>query len=125
LKPETPRDQAEGKSTEESEFRASSVEGITEALAELLSPSGAEALLIHIQQDYGIPRDQIPLRPREFAEGIRLMFGSGGETLLSAVSASLVRKMPSSTYLTEFIGALGQRPSSNNAGRTTALQSGV
>jgi hypothetical protein len=102
-----------------------SVESIIEALTELLSPSGAEALLIHLQQDYGIERDQIPLRPKEFTEGIRLIFGSGGDTLLSAVSAALVRRMPSSTYLTEFIGALGQNPYSNNAGRTTALRSGV
>jgi hypothetical protein len=109
---------------EESAFRASSTECIANALTELLGSAGAEAVMMHLELDYGIRREQIPVRPREFAQGIRSMFGSGGELLISAVSNSLSKSMPKSSYLTEFIGALQPKSSHGGATRTRAFRSG-
>ena len=122
MNPGRPGDEARPTAEEEAAFRSASLECITSALSRLLGPSGAEALLAHVEKDYGIRRDEIPVRPSEFADGIRSIFGSGAKLVLSSVSDSLKRSMPQSGFLTEFIGALGQPPASNANNHSRAFR---
>jgi hypothetical protein len=68
------------------------LEAVDEGLL-TLGESGREAVYFHLQNLYGIKKEEIPTKLEKFTEGLHKIFGLGATVIEKAIIKSLYGKM--------------------------------
>ncbi|MEM4713107.1 MAG: hypothetical protein QXQ61_00995, partial [Candidatus Bathyarchaeia archaeon] len=68
------------------------IEAVDEGLL-MLGESGREAVYFHLQNLYGVKKEEIPVKLEEFADGLRKIFGLGAAVIEKAIIESLYDKI--------------------------------
>ncbi|MDH7477812.1 MAG: hypothetical protein QHH17_05470 [Candidatus Bathyarchaeota archaeon] len=73
-------------------FKQILLEAVEEGLL-TLGESGREAVYFHLQNLYGVKKEEIPVKLEEFADGLRKIFGLGAAVIEKAIIKSLYNKI--------------------------------
>jgi hypothetical protein len=73
-------------------FKQILLEAVGEGLL-TLGESGREAVYFHLQNLYGVKKEEIPDKLEEFADGLRRIFGLGAAVIEKAIIKSLYGKI--------------------------------
>ena len=73
-------------------FKRVLLEAVDEGLL-TLGESGREAVYFHLQNLYGVKKDEVPDKLEEFADGLRKIFGLGAAVIEKAIIKSLYGKI--------------------------------
>jgi hypothetical protein len=73
-------------------FKQILLEAVEEGLL-TLGESGREAVYFHLQNLYGVKKEEIPNKLEEFADGLRKIFGLGAAVIEKAIIKSLYGKI--------------------------------
>lgn len=75
------------------EFEAMLLEALDEVLESILGESGKEVVYYHLQNSYGIRREDVPEKPEVFAECLNRIFGFGAKIIEDAIIKSLCSRL--------------------------------